>query len=85
MESNAIWTTTFQRLMAQALFQWKIMHLDYYISTIDGTSTHECNKDVWIPHNVIKDAYPIPRIDESLLKLGLAKFFATLNLGSAFW
>ena len=34
---------------------------------------------------VIKDAYPIPRIDESLLKLGQAKFFATLNLGSAFW
>ena len=33
----------------------------------------------------IKDAYPIPRIDESLSKLGDAKFFTTLNLGSAFW
>ena len=33
----------------------------------------------------IKDAYPIPRIDESLSKLGYAKFFATLDLGSAFW
>ena len=33
----------------------------------------------------IKDAYPIPRIDESLSKLGDAKFFATLDLGSAFW
>ena len=33
----------------------------------------------------IKDAYPIPRIDESLNKLGDAKFFTTLNLGSAFW
>ena len=30
----------------------------------------------------IKDAYPIPRIDESLSKLGDAKF---LDLGSAFW
>ena len=33
----------------------------------------------------IKDAYPIPRIDESLSKLGDAKFFTTLDLGSAFW
>ena len=33
----------------------------------------------------IKDAYPIPRIDESLSILGDAKFFTTLDLGSAFW
>ena len=33
----------------------------------------------------IKDAYSIPRIDESLSKLGDAKFFTTLDLGSAFW
>ena len=33
----------------------------------------------------IKDAYPIPRIYESLSKLGDAKFFTTLDLGSAFW
>ena len=33
----------------------------------------------------IKDTYPIPRIDESLSKLGDAKFFTTLDLGSAFW
>ena len=33
----------------------------------------------------IKDAYPIPRIDESLSKLRDAKFFTTLDLGSAFW
>ena len=32
-----------------------------------------------------KDAYPIPRIDESLSKLGDAKFFTTLDLGSALW
>ena len=31
----------------------------------------------------IKDAYPIPRIDESLSKLGDANFFTTLDLGSA--
>ena len=33
----------------------------------------------------IKDTYPLPRIDESLAKLGDAKFFTTLDLGSAFW
>ena len=33
----------------------------------------------------INDAYPIPRIDDSLSKLGDAKFFTTLDLGSAFW
>ena len=33
----------------------------------------------------IKDAYPIPRIDESLSNLGAAKFFTTLDLGSGFW
>ena len=33
----------------------------------------------------IKDAYPIPRIDETLSKLDDAKFFTTLDLGSAFW
>ena len=33
----------------------------------------------------VKDAYSIPRIDESLSYLGDAKFFTTLDLGSAFW
>ena len=33
----------------------------------------------------MKDAYPIPRIDESHSKLGDAKFFTTRDLGSAFW
>ena len=33
----------------------------------------------------IKDAFPIPQIDESLSKLGDAKFLTTLFLGSAFW
>ena len=33
----------------------------------------------------IKAAYPTPRIDESLSKLGDAKFSTTLDLGSAFW
>ena len=34
---------------------------------------------------LIKNAYPIPRINESLSKLRDAKIFTTLDLGSAFW
>ena len=34
----------------------------------------------------VKDAYPIPIVDEeSLSKLADAKFFKTLDLGSDFW
>ena len=33
----------------------------------------------------MKDAYPIPRIDESLSKLGDAKLLTILDQGSAFW
>ena len=33
----------------------------------------------------MKDACSIPRIDESLSKLGDAKVFLTLDLGSTFW
>ena len=33
----------------------------------------------------VKDAFPIPRIHESLSKLGDAKFFTTLDLGSVVW
>ena len=34
---------------------------------------------------MIKDAYPKPRIGKKLSKLSDAKFFTTLDLGSAFW
>ena len=34
---------------------------------------------------MMKDAYSIPHINERLSKLGDAKFFTTLDLGSAFW
>ena len=34
---------------------------------------------------IITDAYPTPRIDKRISKFGGAKFFATLDLGSAFW
>ena len=33
----------------------------------------------------VKDVYPIPRIDEYLLKLGDAKFFKFRDLRSSFW
>ena len=42
--------------------------------------------DFWYLNSVtMKDAYPTPRIDQSLSKLGDATFFTTLDFGSAFW
>ena len=33
----------------------------------------------------IRDAYPLPKIDESIARLGCACYFTALDLGSAFW
>ncbi len=33
----------------------------------------------------VKDAYPLPRIDDTVTSLGGARFFTTLDFGSAFW
>ncbi len=33
----------------------------------------------------VKDAYPLPRIDDAITSLGAARFFHTLDFGSAFW
>ena len=33
----------------------------------------------------IKDAYPLPRIDESLARLGNAKIYTSIDLAWAFW
>ena len=44
-----------------------------------------CCKFHYLNAVTVKNAYPIPRIDESLSKLRDAKFFRKLDLGSAFW
>lgn len=35
--------------------------------------------------NTVKDAYPLPRIDETLDSLANAKWFSTLDLASGYW
>ena len=50
-----------------------------------GDQLRFCCDNRYLNSVTVKDVYPIPRIDESLSKLGDAKFFTTLDLGSAFW
>ena len=33
----------------------------------------------------VKDAFPLPRIDECFAKLGRARYFTCLDMASAFW
>ena len=49
-----------------------------------GDQLRFCRDFRYLNSVTVKDAYPIPRIDESFSKLGDAKFFTTLDLGSAF-
>ncbi|XP_077127863.1 uncharacterized protein LOC143783344 [Ranitomeya variabilis] len=35
--------------------------------------------------HTVRDAYPLPRIEESLSALGRAKYFSTLDLASGYW
>ena len=51
----------------------------------EGDQLRFCCDVRYLNSVTVKDAYPIPSFDESLSKLGDAKFFTTLDLGSAFW
>ncbi len=35
--------------------------------------------------NTVGDAFPLPRIDDTINSLGSARYFTTIDLGSAFW
>ena len=50
-----------------------------------GDQLRFCCESRYLNSITVKDAYPIPRIDESLSKLEDAKFFTTPDLCSAFW
>ena len=51
----------------------------------EGGQLRFCRGFRYLNAVTIKDAYPIPRIEESLSKFGDAKFFTKLDLGSDFW
>ena len=47
--------------------------------------THFCVDYRWLTSLTIKDAYPLPRIDDSLRLLGNQQWFSTMDLASAYW
>ena len=55
------------------------------MATKKGDQLRFCCDFRYLNSVTVKDAYPIPGIDESLSKLGDAKFFTFPDLGSAFW
>ena len=50
----------------------------------DG-STHFCVDYRWLNSLTVKDAYPLPRIDDSLRLLRNQQWFSTMDLASGYW
>ena len=50
-----------------------------------GNQLRFCCDFCFLKAKTIRDAYPLPRIDESVARLGCACYFTTLYLGSGFW
>ena len=50
----------------------------------DG-STHFCVDYRWLNSLTVNDAYPLPRIDDSLRLLGSQQWFSTMDLASGYW
>ena len=54
------------------------------VTTKDG-STHFCVDYSWLNSLTVKDAYPLPHIDDSLCLLGNQQWFSNMNLPSGYW
>ena len=50
----------------------------------DG-STRFCVDYHWLNATTVKDAYPLPRIDDSLRLLGRQQWLSTMDLASGYW
>ena len=69
----------------ETLLEYDMTESSVVMAKKKGDQLRFCCDFRYLNSVTVKDAYPIPRIDESLSKLGDAKFFTTLDLGSAFW
>ncbi len=48
-------------------------------------SFHMCIDFCMLNDNTVADAFPLPRIDETINNLGSARYFTAIDLGCAFW
>ena len=55
------------------------------MAQMKGNQLRFCSNFRLLNAKTIRDAYPLPRTDESLARLGCAICFKTLDLGPAFW
>ena len=54
------------------------------MTKMDG-STRFCVDYRWLNSLMTMDAYPLPRIDDSLWLLGNQQWFSTMDLASGYW